>query len=184
MKTKVLTREEAIQLAKQKFPGKCCFVGNLNEVWEHAEKEHNVKGTMKIERLDGAKYVEDCWDGDEGHWTNTKEILVNESGEFWYVCLEDHKHIWKKLTPQQKEEMKKYTLFKHDMYCVICWEGAYNDYYKGEEEMNEQEFQTLKKWFELRKKDKKIGVCAICGETFKDITDVLIHLKEVHGCDV
>lgn len=82
-------REKAYKIAKNRFPSaNCCFVGNLDEVWDHARSVHNVCGSMKNSRLDKTPFYEDEWGRPPG------DILVNQKNEYWFVCLENHKHIW------------------------------------------------------------------------------------------
>jgi hypothetical protein len=87
---KVINKMEAIKIAKKKkelenVKKVCGFVGNLDEVWNHAIKEHNVAGYLDVERLDKSVYNEEIG---EGEWIQNQEILVNEKNEYWFMCYE------------------------------------------------------------------------------------------------
>ena len=81
------------QVAKQGKKYKFVRVGNLDECWRGHEdmlyyKKHK---SLLLWRIDGAEFVSDQWDGDEGHWTKSK-TLTNEKGEFWFVVA-DYKEV-------------------------------------------------------------------------------------------
>lgn len=122
-KTKILNEEEAKQLALSKFHSNdeiCCFVGNLDEVFEHAFRKHKIRGHMNNTRLDGSVFTDDI---NEGQWIVREEVLTKDNGAFWYVCLETHTHDW-----YLKKEPEKYGGQK--AYCNICKDETWYSQYE------------------------------------------------------
>jgi hypothetical protein len=162
MTDKTLTKIEAQQIVKQKLVKhtECCgFVGDLNEVLEHAQKEHNVRGKMENSRLDGSVWN----DEDDNSWISAKNVYRKENGNFWFVCLETHAHNWAKDLSDPKFPEARCTVkdCKAFSYTILENDTVGN-------------FKTVE--------NDKVAYCDICDQELT-VEQLLVHLAEKHGRD-
>lgn len=104
-RVEVLSRLEVQQIAHQRYPDRCGWVGTANEVLSHAVKMHKSYGYIMMDRLDG------------NNWglANFPVEYVNSEGKPWYICCENHNHKWT-LVPWPGPPRA---------YCTICQEVLY-----------------------------------------------------------
>lgn len=162
MTDKILTKIEAQQIAKQKLakhPECCGFVGDLNEVWEHAQKEHNLRGKMENARLDGSVWNDD----DDNSYIQAQTIMIQQNGHYWFVCLETHIHNWAKDLSEPKYPKAR---------CIVRGCDAWS--YTLLENDPVGDFKTVE--------NDKVAFCEICGEELT-VEELLVHLAEKHGRD-
>lgn len=113
-----LSKKEAAKKAEQVLEGEeCGFLGSLLEVWAHAEEVHNVLGSLQLKRLDGSTWTTI----DEGSYLERDEVFVKQNtSEYWFLCLETHKHTWRKKNKKERKE-----IIIGDVICTTCSRAGY-----------------------------------------------------------
>lgn len=159
MQTKKISQEEAKKIAQEKYADSrsfgnrkyCLFVGNYEEVFEHAVKKHHCIGAVKIERLDGSQFVSNQYDGDEGHWNQSELVYVQDDGKYWFVCTESQDREWRKISDILKTKLNGE--FMYDIVCINTMESVC-----------ENSLENIKPMSEGEEKEFMSKLCRIYGK--------------------